>query len=405
MSAFNRAIAVHIDTPSWRSQPPGFNHPLPRPLAALRGPFPIHLLEMLLRIGEHTTPVLNIQSGVARTWPLLRYLHAISDHPQLKFRSGWKEVDPHQKAIASDDLGVGLGMSVLYRAFDYVACVDGRAFLHRMNSLGLLASSGGLPPKVGSMKMADFAATDQRGKTHIIEIKGTQSSASSLAKAMASGQEQKRSLVFGTPATERRVVGQRLVVGSLLKLETNAQGAETTVMDPAPDEDEAVEIASTVKLQELREPMVRMQVGRLLGAAGAFRTSIAITEIDRPPELPALQGPGQRDRVQGAIGEDDARLQTFEAYGETWRGEEVVVPLLAPLEAGNHIYRRARLRQGVSAELFGDLREGGGRTAFFQDAYPGVDARMKAPRSESGEADAALVRPGVSISSLELLVD
>ncbi|KQV57385.1 hypothetical protein ASC70_14210 [Caulobacter sp. Root343] len=362
------------------------------------------MLEMLLRIGEHTTPVLNIQSGVARMWPLLRYLHVISDSPQLKFRSAWKEVDAHQKAIASDDFGVGLGMSVLYSAFDYAACVDGRAFLHRMNSLGLLASSGGLPPKVGSMKMADFAAIDQRGKTHIIEIKGTQSSDYALAKAMASGQDQKCSLVFGTPATERRVVGQRLVVGSLLTLETSSRGAQTTVMDPAPEQEETVEIASTVKLHELREPIIRMQVGRLLGAAGAFRTSVAITEIDRPASLPALEGPGQRDRVQGAIREDTARLQSFVSHGETWRGEEAVVPLLAPLEAGNHIYRRARLRQGVSIGLLSELQEGGGRTAFFQDAYPAVDGRMKSPKPESGEAEAALVRPGISISSIELLM-
>lgn len=405
MSAFNRAIAVNIDRSSWRAQPPGFKHPLPRALAALRGPFPVNVLEMLLRVGEHTTPVLNSHSSVAKLWPLLRYLHIISDSPQLKFWSGWKDVDAHQKAIASDDFGVGLGMSVLYRAFGYVACVDGRAFLHRMNSLGLLVSSGGLPPRVGSMKMADFAAMDQRGKTHIIEIKGTQSSAAALAKAMASGQDQKRSLVFGLPATEKRVVGQRLVVGSLLTLETSARDAETTVMDPAPEEGNAVEVSSTIKLQELRDPIVRMQVGRLLGAAGAFRASVAISEIDRPMGSPALEGPSQRNRVQVAVGEDTARLKSFEAYGEKWLGEEVLVPLLAPLDAGDRVYRRARLRQGVSNELIGDLQEGGGRTPFFQEAYPGVDQRMGAPQRESGEAEAALIRPGISISSIELLTD
>ena len=405
MSALNRTISVNIDRSSWLAQPPGFNHPLPRALTALQGPFPVNLLEMLLRVGEHTTPVLNSHSSVAKLWPLLRYLHIISDSPQLKFWSGWKDVDAHQKAIASDDFGVGLGMSVLYRAFGYVACVDGRAFLHRMNSLGLLVSSGGLPPKVGSMKMADFAAMDQRGRTHIIEIKGTQSSATALAKAMASGQNQKRSLVFGLPATENRVIGQRLVVGSLLTLETNARGAETTVADPAPEEGNAVEVISTVGAQELREPIVRMQISRLLGAAGAFGASVAISEIDRPVGSPAMEGPGQRDRVQAALGEDTARLQAFEAYGEKWLGEEVLVPLLAPLDTGDRVYRRARLLQGVSNELIGELREGGGRTPFFQEAYPGVDQRMGAPRSEGGEAEAALVRPGTSISSIELLTD
>ncbi|MBL8569576.1 MAG: hypothetical protein JNK84_10895 [Phreatobacter sp.] len=119
---------------------------------------------MLLRVGELTTPVLTVRSGVARLWPLLRYLHAVADTPHLKLRTAWKDVDAHQTAIASDDFGVGLGMSVLYSAFDYIGCVDGRAFLHRMHNLGLLESPGEPPPKAGSMKMADFAAIDARGK-------------------------------------------------------------------------------------------------------------------------------------------------------------------------------------------------------------------------------------------------
>ncbi|MBL8771074.1 MAG: hypothetical protein JNK30_06790 [Phenylobacterium sp.] len=403
MSAFNRAIDVEIDRVSWRAQPTEFRHPLPRPLAAQAGPFAIHLLEMLLRIGDLTTPVLNIQSGVARLWPLLRYLHAIADTPHLRFRQGWRDVDPHQKAIASDDLGVGLGMSVLYNAFGYAGCIDGRAFLHRMHNLGLLAFPGGLPPKVGSMKMADFAAVDQRGKFHIIEVKGTQSSRAALAKAMLDGQYQKRSLVCATPAGERRLIGQRIVVGTALTLESNARGAEVIVMDPAPDEDEAVSLASRVSQQELREPAIRMQVSRLLGAAGAFRTSVAISEVDEPLGAPALEGPGQRDRVQAAIRDDDARLTSFQASGETWRGEEIVAPLLAPLLAGDRIYRRARVRQGISEMLFRDLQEGGGRTAFFQDAYPSVAQRLSAPKVDSGEAYAVLVRPSISLSSVELL--
>ena len=320
---------------------------------------------MLLRVGELTTPVLTVQSGVARLWPLLRYLHAVADTPHLKLRTAWKDVDAHQKAIASDDFGVGLGMSVLYSAFAYVACVDGRAFLHRMHSLGLLASPGGSPPKVGLMKMADFAAIDARGKVHLIELKSTQSSPAALATAMANGQLQKRSLVCATPAAERRLIGQRLVAGSLLTLENSSRGSEVTIMDPAPNEDKAVTLTPSVRTPELEEPALRMQVGRLLGAAGAFRTSTAISESDIPTGVRALEGPAQRDRVQSAIGEDRERLSEFEDFGDQWRGEEIIAPLLAPLAAGDHVYRRAHLRQGVSESLFGDLREGGGRTAFF----------------------------------------
>lgn len=169
-----RAVDVVVDRASWRTQPAEFRHPFPRALGRQHGPFPMHLLAMLLRLGELTTPVLSAQSGVAKLWPLLRYLHVVAEMPGFRFRSGWEDTDPHQKAIASDDLGVGLGMSVLYSAFSYTACVDGRAFLHRLCQLGLLASSGGSPPKVGSMKMADYAALDVSGKFHLIECKGTQ---------------------------------------------------------------------------------------------------------------------------------------------------------------------------------------------------------------------------------------
>ncbi|PYE85123.1 hypothetical protein [Phyllobacterium leguminum] len=66
----------------------------------------MHLLLMLQRLGELTTPVLSPQSGVARLWPLLRYLHAVADTPGFRFRGKWRDTDPHQKAIVSDDLGV-----------------------------------------------------------------------------------------------------------------------------------------------------------------------------------------------------------------------------------------------------------------------------------------------------------
>jgi hypothetical protein len=247
---------------------------------------------MLLRIGELTTPMLNIQSGVARLWPLLRYLHAMADTPGLSFRTGWSETDRHQKAIASDDLGVGLGMSVLYAAFDYTACVDGRAFLHRLGQLELLASSGGMPPKVGTMKMADYAAVDSDRRFHIIECKGTQQAYSSLAVAMEEGQLQKRSLVCESPATERRLIGQRLVVGTALTLETSNRNTRVVVMDPAPFSEEPAVLRAGVTKEELREPALRLEVSRALGTAGSFRAAEAIGQMGLPDYYPALTGPG-----------------------------------------------------------------------------------------------------------------
>ena len=392
-----------IDRASWRVQPSHFRHPFPRDLGRQRGPFPVHLLVMLLRLGELTTPVLNVQSGVARLWPLLRYLHAVADTPGFRFRQAWAETDRHQKAIASDDLGVGLGMTVLYEAFSYAACVDGRAFLYRLSQLGLLALSGGAPPKVGVMKMADYAALDGAGKFHLIECKGTQHSAGALAAAMADGQSQKQSLICASPGAERRLIGQRLVVGAHMVLESAKRDTQVVVMDPAPLADEPVMLAPRIPGAALSEPALRLEVARALGTAGAVRTAAAIAQSDLSPGVTALSGPAQRDRAQSALAMDEPQLMEFEDYGGAWLGERVVVPLLQPLEVGDRVYRFARVTKGVSHDLVGELREGARATQLFQEQYPQATARLKAGKTVAGDDHAAIVRLGVSLSAVELL--
>ena len=398
-----RAVEVVVDRASWRAQPSEFRHPFPRALGQQSGPFPVHLLSMLLRLGELTTPVLNIQSGVARLWPLLRYLHAVADTPGFRFQAAWSDTERHQKDIASDDLGVGLGMAVLYGAFNYTACVDGRAFLHRLSQLGLLTSGSGMLPKVGTMKMADYAAVDRAGKFHLIECKGTQHSARALARAMADGQLQKQSLVCSSPGAERRLIGQRLVVGAHIVLEGAQRDTQVVVMDPAPLTDEPIVLAPRVPAAALNEPALRLEVARALGDAGALRTALAIAQSDLPADLPALSGPDQRERANSALDQDEAELGTFEDFGDVWRGERVVVPLLAPLILGDRQYRYARLTKGVSRKLLAELRERAVVTPLFQDQYPDSAGRMEASDTIADYDHAAIIRAGVSVSAIELL--
>ena len=94
------------------------------------------------------------------------------------------------------------------------------------------------------MKMADYAALDGAGKFHLIECKGTQHSAGALAAAMADGQSQKQSLICASPGAERRLIGQRLVVGAHMVLESAKRDTQVVVMDPAPLADEPVMLAA-----------------------------------------------------------------------------------------------------------------------------------------------------------------
>jgi hypothetical protein len=402
-SPLSRAIEVEVDRASWRLQPAAFRHPFPRALARQAGPFSVHLLLMLQRLGELTTPVLSPQSGVARLWPLLRYLHAVADTSGFRFRDNWRDTDPHQKAIASDDLGVGLGMTVLYEAFDYVACVDGRAFLHRLAQHGLVASQDGMPPKVGTMKMADYAAVDAAGKFHLIECKGTQHSSTALGTAMADGRVQKLSLVSSSRGAEQRLIGQRLVVGTHLTLENAVRPTRVVVQDPAPDRETPVVLAPRLPLATLLEPAIRLDIARALGAAGAQQTAVAVAQSDRPFDAPALEGPQQRQRVQAGFADDEGRLETFFDYDDGWVGERVTVPLLEPLSLDGTVYRHARLVKAVSKELLTEIREASAAATLFQQQYPRTTGLLAGGRTIVDGNRAVILRPGISLSEIALL--
>ncbi len=107
--------------------------------------------------------------------------------------------------------------------------------------------------------------------------------------------------------------------------------------------------------------------------------------------------------MQAALNQDESELERFENYGESWRGEQVTVPLIAPLIVGDRIYRLARISRGVSDRLASELREGGATTPLFQDLYPEASSRLERSKIETSDIYAGIIRPGISISTVELL--
>jgi hypothetical protein len=100
---------------------------------------------------------------------------------------------------------------------------------------------------------------------------------------------------------------------------------------------------------------------------------------------------------------DEPELERFEEFGEAWVGERLVAPLLEPLRLGDRIYRYARLTKGISRGLVAELRESAPPSFLFQEQYPGVTERLRAGKTVAGDDHAAIVRPGVSVSAVELL--
>jgi len=162
-------------------------------------------------------------------------------------------------------------------------------------------------------------------------------------------------------------------------------------------------LAPRIPAAALSEPALRLEVARALGTAGAVRTAAAIAQSDLSPGVTVLSGPAQRDRAQSALASDEPQLMEFEDYSGAWLGEWAVVPLLQPLEVGDRVYRFARVTKGVSRDLVGELREGARTTQLFQEQHPGATAQLKSGNTVAGDDNAAIVRPGVSLSSVELL--
>lgn len=293
-------------------------------------------------------------------------------------------------------------MTVLNQAFNYAACVDGRGFLHRLAQLGIVAGSGDAPPKVGAMKMADFAALDQQGKVHLIECKGTQHSDYALHQAIAEGVLQKQSLVCSSPGMERRLIGQRLVVGTRLSQETARRSSRVVVVDPAPDGERIVMQPPAPQIM-LAEAAIRLDVSRAVGAAGAELTARVLSLADRQVEAPSLEGPAQRQRAQQAFSEDEADLDAFEAHDDYWVGERVVVPLLEPLQISGATYRYAKLTKAVSKRLLAEVREAGQSSILFQEQYPDTAGLIGKSIEIAEGATATIMRPGIALTEVTLM--
>jgi hypothetical protein len=363
---FLRQIQVAIDGPSWAAQPPAFRHRLPGALVGATGVRDIHLLLVLLRLGYMTTPLLNLAAPSAAWWPAFRYLHIFTSHRDLRLWSDWADIDFHQKTIASDDLGVGVGITVLQELFQYGWFADGRAFAKRLIQHGVIAAAGG-PRKKGAMKTPDFALWLPTGKIHLVECKGSQFGLPRLRTAMNSGVSQKRSLVFHRPAHERAFIGQRMVTGLFVSRENQQSRSTLVIRDPAPSQ--PLIVGEDVTRDHLFDAVLRGDFARMLMAAGLTNTALRFGYFDLPSKAPPPRGEAQRARLATAIENDRPSLEAWQDDGGSYVDRVANVPLFNTLSFEGQLYDRAILRFGVGKHLLDDLSRTTSESPYVQRAY------------------------------------
>lgn len=217
----NRNIIVHVDRthfPNGR-MPYGFS-----PLAATQT---LNVHSALVHTALHTRPPAVQGIHLADTWAWIRYREAFDRGPELRLRGEWDDIDPHQKTILSDELGVGVTTFLLASVLGYRDFVDTNYLIRVLmpNTLTL-----GRTSKRGPRKSPDYVGLDKMSRLVALECKGTQSSVTALESAMNHGVAQKRNL----RGLNGNNVHMSLVGGLFVPQASSPEGPTVVFWDPVP---------------------------------------------------------------------------------------------------------------------------------------------------------------------------
>lgn len=347
---FTRTVGVTVVGKSWGRKP--------RPSWA-KSPPAVQTVDVgraLLMLGSMTTPNGFSAASPERYWACIRYFSACTDSPDLRIRSSFLGLDPHQKSILSDDFGVAISTSWLVdKLGGFRDIADGRQFMINMG----IHSRGTRLPKVGLNKCPDFVIEDIYGRLHILECKGTQSGRKYLARAIETGLLQKRGIRLA-----KALRGESLVIGVFLAGEGNGQNSQVVVVDP-----EVVPLTVVQKSDagRVKEVLARLRLARALNLSGfpgmAFELSLP-EHVNRGSAELSLLTPNER-KLLFMDYEDRQRWLEIEHQNEflsipdIGTGGYVVqqmqfdVPALR-LDSGD-IARRITVRRGISSMLIETL--------------------------------------------------
>ncbi len=249
MSVFDRSIQLSVDTSSWGGAPP-------QEFLRLGGSFNFDLRNALAVLAIATRPPFIHGFHLSDCWAFLRYGPAFQRDLGLRLREEWEEIDPHQKAILSDEVAVGLTLLLLQRtlAFSYLA-----------DTLHFVRKLGGTPNgrRVGSRKLADFVAWREiTSGLLIIECKGTQTR-KSLRSAMDRGREQKANTAQRLSA----LVEHSVVAGLYIPRASARDQAEVQLIDP-PGPPELEFTAAPRSPTEIKAALGEIYLAKMLALLG-----------------------------------------------------------------------------------------------------------------------------------------
>lgn len=228
-------------------------------IAGRGGSWQAHPGLALLCTAIYTRPPVYRGLSLADYWAWMRYGRAIHPSPKLRLVPEWNEIDPHQKAVLSDELGVGFTTYFLADVGDFAEYIDTLHFV-RVAAPGRLTQ---LPSKKsGPAKSPDYVAIATDRSLSALECKGTQSGLAALTKAIASGHSQKTNLASG--ASKLR---DGLVAGLFIPQCSSSQDATICIDDPPWEELD--ELISELPEELTKAAAVQVALARNYSVLGA----------------------------------------------------------------------------------------------------------------------------------------
>lgn len=272
-----REIRVRIDSGSW----PG---PVPPAFTRLSGTQIVDLEEALIYTAVVTRPPAITGFHLSDFWAVLRYGPAFMPGEDLRLRPEWEELDPHQKTLLSDEMGVGMTCLLLVKALDLAEIVDTRYFLNALagDRFGL-----GGENQIGSRKIPDYVAwRDPGSQVTVIECKGTQTPRH-VARALAVGREQKANF----EARRGGRIEHSVVAGLFIPRFPHRGTAEVRIMDPTPDSKALVDLIDKQEASMLRGAVRQIWLAKMFALLG-FGSLGEVQEAFRDSLQSRLRGSG-----------------------------------------------------------------------------------------------------------------
>jgi len=387
-----RKLAVEVDAETWG------HRPVPRWLIG-SSTQNMDLAKALLMLGTLTLPGMISSASPAILWAWVRYFLSIAGNDDFRITRDFSELDPHQKGILSDDLGVALSTQWLFdRLGGFKSILDGRFFMLQFPDL-LRTKTKAPTAKVGPSKAPDYVVLDKSNKWHVLECKGTQSGPGFRDRFLKDALPQKHVIQINGA-----IRGERLAAGLSISHEDQRLYSSLRVVDPEVD---PILTLESSQASEMESKAHRLSVASALGMIGL---SDVAAEFSLPPN--ALEAKDYLQRVERRRVRETAEsrnirattqlrersLARLEFRSRKYEGRRVTIDL--PEVGGRFPFNSMVIRQGVDADL---LRELNSAPSLFGDVVDGrIDERLSQSEitSESDELHAILVSEEVLFSEI-----